>query len=896
LRFDPQATIDYAKNRFDIQLSDIELIGNEEILSLPSTEVLSRLGTSMRGLTGEEASKRLADYGYNGVVRKGKKPVLIEFFSHFKSPVTILLIIAAIVSGLLGDPLNTTIILSIVLVSVILDFTQEYRAGKAAEALQKRVATMATVLRNDIKQDIEVSELVPGDLIVLSAGDIVPADARTITARDFYIDQSALTGESFPVEKTSEPIETNNIRDSSKWNNYLFMGTSVTNGAATAAITQTGGSTQYGEIVKKSAERKPETEFEGGLRKFGYLIMQVTFILVIFVFFINALFKRDIIESLLFSVALAVGLTPGLLPMILSINLARGATAMSKKGVIVKRLAAIQNFGSMDVLCCDKTGTLTENKVAVIRHVDLEGKDSEKVFLYSLLNSRYQTGLRSPLDEAVLKHEEVNTSNYQKMDEIPFDFIRRRLSVIVSENTNALLITKGAPEEILKVIFQYEFDGKIYDLTNDVRKRIEMEYQNLSSQGFRVLGVSYRTLESKPAFSVADESNMIFLGFIAFTDPIKETAGESLELLRQAGIKLKILTGDNDIVAGKVCELLGFQVYQFRRCRKFDESTGTIMRSIEVDPINIVQSSEIQDIDDDALARVVERADIFTRVTPAQKNRILNALKTNGHVVGYLGDGINDTPSMKVADVSLSVTNAVDIAKETAEIILLQNDLRVIADGVTEGRKTFGNTMKYIQMAVSSNFGNMFSAAGASLFLPFLPMLPIQILLNNLLYSFAQLTLPSDTVDQTYIRQPQRLQTSFIRNFMFAFGPVSSIFDFATFFVLLWVFKADASLFQTAWFVESLCTQSLAIFIIRTRVVPFFHSKPNKLLLINVAIVIILAVVLPFTEVGSFFKFVPLPITFLLILLVFIVIYLGLLEVMKIWFYRRFANGNQSPT
>ena len=437
-----------------------------------------------------------------------------------------------------------------------------------------------------------------------------------------------------------------------------------------------------------------------------------------------------VMDSLLFSVALAVGLTPGLLPVILSINLSRGATAMSKKGVIVKRLAAIQNFGSMDVLCSDKTGTLTENRVTVIRHVDMEDKESDKVFLYSVLNSRYQTGLRSPLDEAILKHEEVNTDQYQRIDEIPFDFIRKRLSVVVRENQENILITKGAPEEVVKIVSQYELGGEIHDLTAEARKIIEREYRDLSSQGFRVLGVAYRKVEVKPTYAVADENNMIFIGFIAFTDPIKETAGESLELLRKAGVKLKILTGDNEIVAGKVCDQLGFQVYQYRRGRKFDEQTGTVTRTSEIEPINIVQSSEIENIDDDALARIVEKADIFTRVNPAQKNRIMNALKANGHVVGYIGDGINDTPSMKVADVSISVINAVDIAKESADIILMKNDLKVITDGVIEGRKTFGNTMKYIQMAISSNFGNMFSAAGASLFLPFLPMLPIQILLE----------------------------------------------------------------------------------------------------------------------------------------------------------------------
>ncbi len=873
------------------QQSAPALIDTSEVISLSSDELLNRLGSSTSGLSPEEAQKRLEIYGSNEVIKSKKRSAPLEFLAHFKSPITIILVIAAIVSGFVGDPLDAGIILLIVLVSVTLDFTQEYRAEKAAEALRKRVATTATVFRNGTKQDIENTELVPGDIIQLSAGDIAPADARIISARDFFVDQSALTGESFPVEKSVEPILSTIASDSKKWNNYLFMGTSITAGAATAVIARTGSSTQYGEIARSSAQRKPETEFEGGLKRFGYLIMQVTFVLVIAVFFINALFKRNIMDSLLFSVALAVGLTPGLLPVILSINLSRGATAMSKKGVIVKRLAAIQNFGSMDVLCCDKTGTLTENRVTVIRHVDMDGNDSEKVFLYSVINSRYQTGLRSPLDDAILKHEEINTDRFQKVDEIPFDFIRKRLSIAVRENEQNILITKGAPEEIDKVISHCELGAEIFELTSDLRKKIDREYRDLSTQGFRVLGVAYRKVENKPVYNIADENNLVFLGFIAFTDPIKESAGESLELLRSAGIKLKILTGDSEIVAGKVCDLLGFQVFQYRRGRKYDEKSGAVTRTIEVEPVNIVQSSEIENIDDDALARIVEKADIFTRVTPAQKNRILIALKANGHVVGYIGDGINDTPSMRVADVSISVTNAVDIAKESADIILMRNDLKVISDGVKEGRKTFGNTMKYIQMAISSNFGNMFSAAGASLFLPFLPMLPVQILLNNLLYSFAQLALPSDNVDQTYIQKPQRLRTAFVRNFMIAFGPVSSLFDFATFFVMIYVFKAGAPLFQTAWFVESLFTQSLVIFVIRTRTVPFFRSRANKLLVINVFVILLLALVLPFTPLAKVFGFVPLPTTFLLILIGFVVVYLGLVEMMKVWFYRRFANS-----
>jgi Mg2+-importing ATPase len=885
----------FCKRNVDRPLSGAGQISTDEILSLPPNELLASLDTSASGLTAREAASRLETYGSNEVVKRKQTSIIIDFLLHFKSPMSIILVIAAIVAGALGEVTDTIIILVVVLLSVILDFTQEYRAGKAADALRKRVATAVTTLRDDAKQDIEVSGLVPGDIIALTAGDIVPADARIISSKDFFVDQSSLTGESFPVEKTVDPLVNWDKLETGKWNNYLFMGTSVTNGTATAVVTRTGGSTQYGEIARKSAEKKPETEFERGLRRFGILIMKVTFVLVILVFFSNILLrgteKSVVLNSMLFAVALAVGLTPELLPMILSINLARGAAAMSKKGVIVKRLSAIQNFGSMDVLCADKTGTLTENVVTVILHVDLDGKDSENVFLYSLLNSRYQTGLRSPLDEAILRHKKVKADQYQLIDEVPFDFVRRRLSVVVRENQDDLMITKGAPEEIFKVITNYELNEQVLGLTDKVMSRIEGQYQDLSAQGYRVLGVSYSLIsEHKSTYSVADERDMVFLGFIAFMDPLKETAGESLDLLRQSGVKLKVLTGDNEIVASKICQQLGFQLYQYRRGKRFDNVVGRVTRTVKSEPINIMRSSEIDSMGDDALAVAVESNDVFTRVTPAQKNRIMNALKVNGHVVGFIGDGINDTPSMKVADVSISVTNAVDIAKESADIILLRNDLKVISDGVTEGRRTFANTMKYIMMAMSSNFGNMLSAAAASLWLPFLPMLPMQILLNNLLYSFAQLTIPTDNVDQEYVKQPRRLETAFVRNFMIFFGPISSIFDFLTFFVMYFGFHAQAPLFQTAWFIESLFTQTLVIFAIRTTTIPFYRSKPSKMLVLNIAIVLIVAIALPFTLLGRDFGFTSLPLRFLLLLVVFVVAYIGLVEFMKVWFYRRHSN------
>ncbi len=876
-----------------------------DILTTPVDTLLGRMEVSAAGLTSDEATARLETHGTNEIAKRHKTSIVIDFLSHFRSPLVIILLIAAIVSGVLGEPVNTAIIVSIVLLSVILDFTQEHRAERAAESLRKRVATNATVFRDGAKREIDVAELVPADVIFLSAGDIVPADARIMEARDFFVDQSALTGESFPVEKTTQPIAVEDVEDTTRWNNYVFMGTSVTNGTATALVVRTGSSTQYGEIARKSAEKKPETEFESGLRRFGVLIMQVTFVLVILVFFINAskavFYKPDspeqdllgtITTSLLFAVALAVGLTPELLPMILSINLARGATAMSRKGVIVKRLSAIQNFGSMDVLCADKTGTLTLNRVTVILHVDHEGNESDKVLLYSVLNSRYQTGRKSSLDVAILRFKDVNTDEYQRIDEIPFDFVRKRLSVVARKGGENLLITKGAPEEVFKVISRYEAASHVQDLTGDDRNRIDRQYRDLSSRGYRVLAVSYLDLGAgKQSYAVTDEKDMVFLGFIAFIDPLKETAGESLELLRQAGVKLKILTGDNEIVTGQICQQLGFQVYQYRRGRRYDDTVGRLTRTVAIEPLNIMRSSEIAEMDDDALASVVERMDIFTRVNPAQKNRIMNALKAKGHVVGYLGDGINDTPSMKVADVSISVTNAVDIAKESADIILLQNDLKVLGDGVLEGRKTFANTLKYIFTTTSANFGNMVSMAGASIFLPFLPLLPVQILLNNFLSDLPAATIATDNVDDELIRHPRRLDTRFVRNFMIVFGLVSSVFDYITFGVLLIILNLQNSppeLFRTAWFVESLLTELFVALVVRTRK-PFFRSRPGKYLLISTLVMAAAAASIPYLPFGKTFDFARIPLWLMASLFGITAAYVASVEVTKRIFYSRVA-------
>ncbi len=855
-------------------------VSADEFVTLPAEEIFNRLNATAQGLTSDEAAERLETYGKNELAREHKHSALKEFLNHFKSPLVIILLIAGTISGFLQEYANATIILTIIFISVILDYYQESKAEKAAELLKQKVTSTATVLRDGAKQEIKLPEIVPGDIIYLSAGDITPADSRVIAAKDLFINQSALTGESFPVEKTPNPVKGKPgvLID---WNNYCFMGTSVVSGTAQAIVVKTGGATEYGKIARKLTEKSPETEFERGIKGFGFLIMQVTFLLVIFVFLTISLrnpTETGVVEALLFAVALAVGLTPELLPMIITINLSRGAMAMSKQGVIVKRLSAIENFGSMNVLCTDKTGTLTENRIQLILNVNMEGIEDEKVFLYSFLNSNFQTGLKSPLDEAILKHKEVDTTKYQKIDEVPFDFIRRRVSVVVERNGSRFFIAKGAPEEILKVCTYYEMGRIISDLNDETRKKIEQKYHDYSADGLRVLAVAYKRLkEEKAVYSINDENEMVFLGFVAFLDPPKETARKSIQLLGVAGIELKILTGDNELVTRKVCEELKFEVK------------------------GVALGSEIANIPDEALMAIVEEANVFCRVNPVQKDRIISLLKKNGHVVGYMGDGINDAPSLKTSDVGISVDNAVDVAKESADIILSQNDLTVLAKGVLEGRKTFGNTMKYIQLGVSSNFGNMFSVAGAAIFLTFLPMLPVQILLNNLLYDFSQSTITTDKVDEEYVERPKRWDIGFIRRFMVSLGPVSSLFDFLTFFMMLFVIipivplalrmdpTYSVQLFQTAWFIESLCSQILVVFVIRTRRTPFWKSKPSKYLVLSSIIIIAFALIVPFTPLGAVFKFVAPPPMFYALLAALLVSYVLVAEGVKALFYKRNA-------
>jgi Mg2+-importing ATPase len=786
--------------------------------------------------------------------------------SYFKSPLVIILVLAGTISAFLGDWVNAGIIYFVVGMSVILGFYQESKAENAAAILQARIRTTATVSRDGQRVEIPVTDVVPGDIVYLSPGDLVPADGKVLSAKDLFVDQAALTGESFPAEKNSTPdLESKDDVDRA---DLAFMGTSIVSGNGVVIITKTGSSTAYGEIAKELVGKVPETEFDRGLRRFGYLIMQVTLLLVIFVFFINALFKRDVLTSLLFSVALAVGLTPELLPMIVTINLSTGAMAMASKGVIVRKLSTIQNFGSMDILCTDKTGTLTENKITLTSHVDINNQDSDDVLLLAELNSSFQSGLRTPLDNAILTHESLDLTKYGRVDEIPFDFMRRRVSVIVAESSKLLLISKGATIEMLAACGFYEDSNQELPINDNIKRKGQAQYEQLSKEGRRILAVARKEVDKKPSYTVNDETGMVFVGLLTFTDPPKQSAPASLQLLEESGIGLKILTGDNEFVATHICDQLNIKV------------TG------------IVTGDELRKTNDSALLRVVEETNVFARVTPDQKDRIMVALRKNGHVVGFMGDGINDAASIRTADVGISVDNAVDVAKAAADIILLQNDLTVLAQGVQEGRKTLGNSMKYIMMGTSSNFGNMFSAAGASLFLPFLPMLPSQILLNNLLYDISELAIPTDNVDSEYLKTPHRWDMHFVREFMAFFGPVSSVFDYLTFGVMLFVFAAPPALFQTAWFLESISTQSLVIFVIRTKRTPFYRSRPSKPLIISTLATVIVPMLLPFSPLGPLLGLVIPPPTFFLALALFIVAYLALTETLKRYFYRKLARSS----
>ena len=743
------------------------------------------------------------------------------------------------------------------IISVFLSFFQEYRAGKEAEKLSEMVRATATVIRNGKSQEVKIREIVPGDIVDLFAGDMIPADLRIISCKDLFINQASLTGESFPAEKVPGPIQPKGTSPSEA-TNIAFMGTSVVSGTALGLVIKTGLSTQFGEVSRKLATMHMETSFDKGIRSFTWLMIRIMLILVIVIFAINAALKGNFIEALMFSLAVAVGLTPEMLPMLVAINLSKGAITMAKKQVIVKRLNSIQNFGAMDVLCTDKTGTLTLDKIVLEKHCDVTGKEDEDVLRLAYINSFYQTGLKNLLDRAILKHEKVLVNQYTKIDEIPFDFSRKIMSVVVTMNGTHRIISKGAPEEIFTRCSKYEIDGNILEMNETVLDELKGEYDSLSLQGFRVLAIAYKDIvDKKEVYSRDDENNLILKGYVAFLDPPKPTVKKTIEVVKKLGIELKVLTGDNEYVTKNICSQVGLDIR--------DVYTGDM----------------INKLNDEELKEVVETTTVFVRLSPLQKERIIHALHKNNHIVGYLGDGINDAPALKAADVGISVDNAVDIAKESADIILQKKSLLVLGDGVIEGRKTFGNIVKYIKMGSSSNLGNMISMTGASIFLPFLPMMPIQILMNNFLYDMSQTSIPTDLVDEEYLERPRPWNIRSIKRFMILIGPVSSIFDFVTFGVLWFVFHAQQPLFTTGWFLESLCTQTLVIHVIRTGKIPFIESKPSKFLILTSILIITVGIILPFSPLAGVLDFVTPPPLYFLALFVIVLVYLFTVQLVK---------------
>jgi Mg2+-importing ATPase len=828
--------------------------------SLPADTVLARLHGARGGLTATEARRRLDLYGYNTLKTEKRKDSLVLLLTQFKSPIIIILLFATGLSFVLRDVTDACIILAIILISGFLGFWQERGAVNAVEQLLSVVQVRATVLRDGASREVPVEEIVPGDIVVLSAGDIIPGDCLILESKDLFVDEATLTGETFPVEKEAGVLDESAPLGMRA--NALFMSTHVVSGSASAVVVHTGAGTEFGRISRQLRFRPPETEFERGVRRFGYLLLEVTLILIIAIFAINVYFHRPVLESFLFSLALAVGLTPQLLPAIISINLAHGAKRMAERKVIVKRLASIENFGSMDVLCSDKTGTLTEGLVQLHSAIDVLGQRSEKVALYACINASYETGFANPLDEAIRRSLKFDLSHMGKLDEIPYDFIRKRLSILVARDGLGLMVTKGALSNVLAACSSAEMpDGKVDDI-GAVREEIMRQFRDLSGKGLRVLGVAYRDMGSRSSITKSDETLMTFLGFLVFYDPLKKGIVETIGTLKRLGVTLKVITGDSGLVAASMAEQMGFPNR------------------------NILIGTGIREMSDEALMKSVNNVDVFAEIDPNQKERIILALRKSGSVVGYMGDGINDASALHAADVGISVNSAVDVAKEVADIVLLEKDLRVLVNGVLEGRKTFANTLKYVFMATSANFGNMFSMAGASLFLPFLPLLPKQILLTNLLTDFPEMTIATDSVDQEMLDKPRRWNIGFIRSFMLIFGLLSSVFDYLTFGVLLLVLHASPAEFRTGWFMESVVSASIIVLVVRTRR-SFLGSRPGRALLTATLLVALAATVLPYTPLGTLFGFAPIALPYLLTLLFIVVLYVLSAEAAKRFFYRR---------
>jgi Mg2+-importing ATPase len=841
-----------------------------DIARMRPTEALARLASSPDGLSAEGAGARLAEVGPNVVAEKSHHGWPWRLLTAARNPLVILLTVLAAISFTTGDAKAGVVMSLMVVLGVMLRFVQEARADAAAEKLKAMIHVTATVVRGGADLEIPLRQLVPGDVVRVSAGDMIPADVRFITVKDLFVSQGTLTGESIPCEKSAN-AESSALLSPLEMSCLGFLGTSVESGSATALIVETGPRTYFGGMAA-SLDAAPEpTSFDRGMRQFTWLMIRFMLVMVPLVFLINGLTKGNWREAFFFSIAVAVGLTPEMLPMIVSVCLSKGALAMSAKKVIVKQLAAIQNLGAMDVLCTDKTGTLTMDQVILQKHCDVMQKEDGEVFRDAYLIAHFQTGLKNLLDRAVLDHRDASpriTAGFRKVDEIPFDFVRRMMSVVVeTPDHDHQLLTKGAPEAVFARCTSFELDGKVSPMEPRIVAELTAQYRQLSADGFRVLAVAHKRLPLGELITKEDERDLILKGYIAFLDPPKDSAARAIDALQQHGVTVKVLTGDNDLVTRKVCQEVG----------------------LNADPILL--GGAVETMTDEELAIAVESTHVFARLSPAHKRRIIRALQHKGHVVGFMGDGINDAPALHAADVGISVDSAVDIAKAAAAVILLEKDLMVLDDGVVEGRKVFVNILKYVRMGASSSFGNMFSVLGASAFLPYLPMLPIQVLTNNLLYDFSQVPIPTDTVSPEQTAKPRPWQIGGIRRFVLFIGPISSLFDYTTFFILLHVFgcwdPARASLFQTGWFVESLITQTLIVHVIRTNRIPFIHGRASWQLTLTTLLVIAAALWLPFSPLAPALGLVALPGLYWPLLLATVLAYVALTQAVKMWLIRK---------
>ena len=831
--------------------------------NLSMDRAIAEVNSNINGLTEDSARKRLEQHGPNKLKGGSHTSTIVLFLLQFKSPITLLLIGAAALSFSLQDPTDGIIILIIVLVSSVLGWWQEKGAANAVEQLLKMVQIHCRVMRDGQEKEIPVEGIVPGDIVLLTAGDVIPGDSILLESRELFVDEAAFTGETYPVEKNTGtlPVET----QLAKRSNTLFMGSHVISGKARVLVMKTGRETEFGKISDRLGVKAPETDFERGIRRFGYMLMEITLVLVVVIFAINVLLHKPVLDSFLFSLALAVGLTPQLLPAIITVNLARGARAMARQQVIVKKLSSIENFGSMNILCSDKTGTITEGKVKLHGALSASGKSSEKVLQYAWLNASLQQGFRNPIDEAIVRANTSMANDFEVQSEVPYDFIRKRLTIQIRNKTEHVAITKGALNQVLEVCNRVEDEsGSLFSLS-EKHSQINDLYKRLSADGFRTLGVAYKKTEGQQDFTRQDEKDMVFLGFITLFDPPKARAQETIQDLNRLGVQLKIITGDNALVAESLARQIGFE-----------------------NPV-ILTGQAMREMSEAALIQQAMMTNIFAEVEPNQKERIILSLKKGGNVVGFLGDGINDASALHCADVGISVDTAVDVAKEAADIVLLNQDLNVLVNGIIEGRKTFANTMKYVFMATSANFGNMFSMAGASLFLPFLPLLPKQILLTNLLTDFPATTISTDRTDAIDVEKPRKWDIRFIQRFMITFGILSSIFDYLTFAVLTFVLHADEKLFQTGWFVESVISASLIVLVIRTRL-PFFKSLPGRYLTIATGLIVLFVLVLPYTPLDSIFGFVKLPLAFYGWMLAIVILYIIMAEFTKRWFYKKWMS------